>query len=317
MKLIGMSRWFFILYFIPIVNLFFFALLSVMLANRFGKGAGFAIGILFLPMIFVPILAFSKCEMVAEEEEFEQEEDCIYCPECKAKLAEDAKVCFVCQKEIGKEEEKTEEVEVIEEKEDLKEDILKVEEKEETEENLVEEDLPSAVLFDDKELEDDEKENLLDLENILKELDQTKEEIKQDLEEIEEEIPEEEETITAEESKIEEVVEDKKSIDDILKVDETSYESKPYREKTFRSSTKTLDEILKINQDLYSSAKTESVSSKKEEIEILDLEPTTMEIEEKEPEVIEKKPENKVCPNCGSKVPSYSSYCIFCGEEVK
>jgi hypothetical protein len=49
--------WFFILWlFIPVI----FVVIS--LASNFGKGVGFAIGLLFLPFIFYPVLAFGDAK---------------------------------------------------------------------------------------------------------------------------------------------------------------------------------------------------------------------------------------------------------------
>ena len=50
--------WWFILMLIPFVNLIVIIILLVELAKRFGKGVGFAIGMLILPFIFYPMLAF-------------------------------------------------------------------------------------------------------------------------------------------------------------------------------------------------------------------------------------------------------------------
>jgi len=44
---------------IPIVNIIIGLLIALGVAQNFGKGAGFGIGIFFLPFIFYPILAFS------------------------------------------------------------------------------------------------------------------------------------------------------------------------------------------------------------------------------------------------------------------
>src|SRR5258708_1476290 len=55
----GKPGWWLLLYFIPIVNIVISILVLVGVAENFGKGAGFAIGLIFLPMIFYPILAFS------------------------------------------------------------------------------------------------------------------------------------------------------------------------------------------------------------------------------------------------------------------
>lgn len=311
MKIIDMSWWFIILMFIPFVQLFFYALLSVMLANRFGKGVIFAIGILFLPCIFIPILAFTKSELVEYEEDDDvvddEEEDCIYCPNCNTKLGKDAKICFVCKTKIGKEtkDEKEEEKKIKEEKEivDTDEDIkeIKEEEKEAVETNNF--DIKDELL-DTK--EDFKEENELDLDNILKEIDKETENLQEAMDTTLEDEKEDIDSTSKEEEK------DEKTIDEILKVDKE--EEPKYKEKKFKSSTKTLDDILKINQNLYETDNKEKKHNddSTEDIEILDL----------EPEEIEKKPKKKesdikLCPSCGSKVPSYSTYCIFCGEEVK
>jgi Family of unknown function (DUF5684) len=50
--------WWIILLLIPFVNIIIIIILLVELAKRFGKGVGFAIGMLILPFIFYPMLAF-------------------------------------------------------------------------------------------------------------------------------------------------------------------------------------------------------------------------------------------------------------------
>ena len=54
--------WWFILLLIPFVNIIVLIILYVELAKRFGKGVGFAIGLLILPFIFFPVLAFSDAK---------------------------------------------------------------------------------------------------------------------------------------------------------------------------------------------------------------------------------------------------------------
>ncbi len=51
--------WLFLLTVIPIVNLVFHIVLSIKLAKSYGMGAGFAVGLIFLPSIFYMILGFS------------------------------------------------------------------------------------------------------------------------------------------------------------------------------------------------------------------------------------------------------------------
>ncbi|MEI6647847.1 MAG: DUF5684 domain-containing protein [bacterium] len=47
---------------IPLVNIVIAILAAIGLANKFGKGGGFAAGLIFLPFIFYPILAFGAAE---------------------------------------------------------------------------------------------------------------------------------------------------------------------------------------------------------------------------------------------------------------
>lgn len=54
--------WWIILYFIPIANIIIPILVSIEISQKFGKGAGFGIGLAFLPVIFYPILAFSGAQ---------------------------------------------------------------------------------------------------------------------------------------------------------------------------------------------------------------------------------------------------------------
>lgn len=54
-----------IFFFIPIVNIYFGFLLYKEVAVKFGKGDGFAIGLLLLPFVFFPILGFKE-EVVQE-----------------------------------------------------------------------------------------------------------------------------------------------------------------------------------------------------------------------------------------------------------
>ena len=58
LKVVGRPGWWLILYFIPLVNVVIEIIVFLNLAQSFGKGAGFAVGLIFLPFIFVPILGF-------------------------------------------------------------------------------------------------------------------------------------------------------------------------------------------------------------------------------------------------------------------
>ena len=58
LEIAGKPLWWFILFFIPIVNIIVIIIVLVALARNFGKGVGFALGLLILPFIFYPILGF-------------------------------------------------------------------------------------------------------------------------------------------------------------------------------------------------------------------------------------------------------------------
>ena len=53
------NGWLFLLCFIPIVNIVVGIMVSIKLARAFGKGTGFAVGLILLPSIFYIILGFS------------------------------------------------------------------------------------------------------------------------------------------------------------------------------------------------------------------------------------------------------------------
>lgn len=56
----GKPWWWFLLLFIPLVNFIIAILVYIALAERFGKGALFGLGLAFLGFIFFPVLAFDK-----------------------------------------------------------------------------------------------------------------------------------------------------------------------------------------------------------------------------------------------------------------
>nr|WP_321255165.1 DUF5684 domain-containing protein [uncultured Pseudodesulfovibrio sp.] len=59
----GGKEWYwFIGYFIPVVNIILMILLSISLAKKFGQPAVFAAGLFLLPFIFYPILGFGESQ---------------------------------------------------------------------------------------------------------------------------------------------------------------------------------------------------------------------------------------------------------------
>ncbi len=58
LKIVGRPGWWLILYFIPIVNIIVWIIVAIDLAKSFAKTTGFAVGLILLAFIFIPILGF-------------------------------------------------------------------------------------------------------------------------------------------------------------------------------------------------------------------------------------------------------------------
>lgn len=64
LEIVGRPLWWLILLIIPFVNIIAFIVVAIDTAKSFGKGVGFAIGLLLLPFIFYPILGFGDAKYV-------------------------------------------------------------------------------------------------------------------------------------------------------------------------------------------------------------------------------------------------------------
>lgn len=60
LKVAGKPGWWLVLFFIPLVNLVIGIMATHGLSTQFGKGAGYTIGLILLPFIFLPMLAFGS-----------------------------------------------------------------------------------------------------------------------------------------------------------------------------------------------------------------------------------------------------------------
>ncbi|MCX6723694.1 MAG: DUF5684 domain-containing protein [Candidatus Staskawiczbacteria bacterium] len=60
LQIVRKPTWWVILSFVPLVNIIIGLIVMYEFAKVFGKGFGFFLGMLFLPIIFYPILAFGK-----------------------------------------------------------------------------------------------------------------------------------------------------------------------------------------------------------------------------------------------------------------
>jgi hypothetical protein len=62
LQIAGKPGWWLILLFIPLVNFIIMIVVVLGIAAHFGKGGGFALGMILLPIIFYPILAFGSAK---------------------------------------------------------------------------------------------------------------------------------------------------------------------------------------------------------------------------------------------------------------
>ena len=67
LKVAGKPGWWLILLLIPFVNIIFGILVVLAIAANFSKGVGFAVGLLFLPFVFYPILGFASAQYNGEK----------------------------------------------------------------------------------------------------------------------------------------------------------------------------------------------------------------------------------------------------------
>lgn len=64
LKIVGKPTWWIILMLIPFVNIIFAIWATNLLSKSFGKSEGFTIGLIFLGIVFYPILGFGDAKYV-------------------------------------------------------------------------------------------------------------------------------------------------------------------------------------------------------------------------------------------------------------
>ena len=62
LRITGKPTWWVILMLVPLVNIVIAIIETVALAKVFGKGGGYAIGLIFLPFVFLPMLAWGDAQ---------------------------------------------------------------------------------------------------------------------------------------------------------------------------------------------------------------------------------------------------------------
>lgn len=66
-KMVFGIGWLFLIFLIPYVNFIFLLVFHFCSGNAFGKSTGFKVGLLLLPIVFLPIMAFDSSEYQGEE----------------------------------------------------------------------------------------------------------------------------------------------------------------------------------------------------------------------------------------------------------
>lgn len=66
-KIGGKPGWWVLLMLIPFINIIIFIMLCIEIAQKFGKGAGFGVGLALLGPIFWPILGFGDAQYMHSE----------------------------------------------------------------------------------------------------------------------------------------------------------------------------------------------------------------------------------------------------------
>lgn len=64
LKIVGRPWWWLVVMLVPMVGLVIAVMVMLDLAKVFGRGVGFAIGLLLLPVVFIPLLGFGDSQYV-------------------------------------------------------------------------------------------------------------------------------------------------------------------------------------------------------------------------------------------------------------
>ena len=280
LKIVEMPAWYVLLFFIPLVNLFVLASVNVKLSNKFNKSALFAVGLLFLPFIFYPILAVvstskenkeksKKVKEIKDKKNIEKtkDENGIICPVCGTALAPDSVTCFICNTNL------TDNIETITPEENT------LNENEVTDNNSVNNinNTPVDFMIDLDENSEKSIDNSVDsninIHDILEDNNQnitnevvntpvyninSEDDQEEKIDSIFDEETEEFESVEEYEldhpsitNQVETQIENKIDNKEINLSVSNNFEVLPESKPKYVSSTKTLDEILKINSKIY------------------------------------------------------------------
>lgn len=65
LQIAGKPEWWVVLMFVPFANIIVLLMMDLGIAENFGKSTGFGLGLFFLPIIFMPVLAFGDARYAA------------------------------------------------------------------------------------------------------------------------------------------------------------------------------------------------------------------------------------------------------------
>lgn len=69
LEIVKKPVWWLVLLLIPVVNLVIAIIIMIELAKVFGKDGGFTVGLILLPYVFYPILAFGDAQYIGDQAE--------------------------------------------------------------------------------------------------------------------------------------------------------------------------------------------------------------------------------------------------------
>jgi hypothetical protein len=69
LEIVRKPIWWLVLMLIPVVNVVIAILIMIELAKVFGKDGGFTVGLILLPIVFYPILAFGDAQYIEDQAE--------------------------------------------------------------------------------------------------------------------------------------------------------------------------------------------------------------------------------------------------------
>ncbi len=58
LQIVNKPTWWIVLLLLPLINIVILIIVTIALAEKFGKGGGYAVGMVFLPFVFYPMLGF-------------------------------------------------------------------------------------------------------------------------------------------------------------------------------------------------------------------------------------------------------------------